>query len=127
MFSFFKKKEKLQFKLMHYEGLKSFMQDFPCEAELDVDGVVFTSGNNTARLKFEQLICVDYMKEIHFMGKYHNNPVSTAKSGVKWFSVITYKSSDGQTKYLAFWSVSSDGFDFIEKIKSKIPAMEINL
>lgn len=120
---FFKKKDSNKpTVLMHYEGLQGFKQDFPCKASADEMFVMFENENGgIAKLPFEQITSIDYMPETNFMGKYHNNPVSTSKTGaVKWFSVVNYVSSTQENKYLAFWSVDSKGRKFFEEIGTKI-------
>ena len=127
---FFKKKNSSKpMVLMHYEGLLGFKQDFPCKASADEMSVIFENENGgTAKLFFEQITSIDYMPETNFMGKYHNNPISTSKSGaVKWFSVVNYVSSSQENKYLAFWDVDSKGRKFFEDIMAKIPNKEIIL
>lgn len=123
---FFKKKEKTSFQLVHYEGLH-FNQDFPCEVSFDTDCLIFKSDNQTAKLKFDQLRNAEYMKEVQYMGKYHNNPVSTAKCGVKHFCVIHYKASTGDDKYIAVWTVGMDAINFVEKLSTYIKPTEIEL
>lgn len=115
--------------LMHYEGLQGFRQDFPCKAKIDGRTIVFENEKGgIAKLPFDQIISVDYLQEIHFMGKYHNNPVATAKSGaVKWFSIVNYKSSSNEIKYLAFWSVDSTGRNFFDKVNEEAASVVIDL
>lgn len=120
---FFKKKDSNKpTVLMHYEGLQGFKQDFPCKAFADEIFVMFENENGgIAKLSFEQITSIDYMPETNFMGKYHNNAVSTSKTAsVKWFSVVNYVSSAQENKYLAFWSVDSKGRKFFEEISTKI-------
>ena len=108
--------------MMHYEGLQGFKQDFPCKAFTDEFSVIFENENGgTAKLSFEQITSIDYMSETNFMGKYHNNPLSTSKSGaIKWFSVVNYVSFSQENKYLAFWSVDSKTRKFFEDINAKV-------
>lgn len=107
--------------LMHYEGLPGFRQDFPCKAEVKESCIIFTNENgSTISLPLNQIQSIDYMPELNFMGKYHNNPITTAKVGVKWFSVISYISSTGESKYLAFWSVDSKGRKFFDTVRNDI-------
>lgn len=127
---FFKKKDSNKpTVLMHYEGLQGFKQDFPCKASADEMYVIFENENGgIAKLSFKQITSIDYMPEISFMGKYHNNPVSTSKTAaVKWFSVVNYISSTGENKYLAFWSVDSTGRKFFEGISTKITSSEATI
>ena len=120
---FFKKKDSNKpTVLMHYEGLQGFKQDFPCKASKDEISIIFENENGgTAKLSFEQITSIDYLPETNFMGKYHNNPISTSKTGaVKWFSVVNYVSSTQENKHLAFWSVDSTGRKFFEDISTKV-------
>lgn len=72
-------------------------------------------------MSVEQIRSIDYMPETNFVGKYHNNPISTSKSGaVKWFFVVNYISSAQEKKYLAFWNVDSKGRKFFEDITLKL-------
>ncbi len=103
------------FVVNHYEGLPSFKQDFPCNMKVVDGAVVFSNnGGSTASLNAEQITNIDWLREDMFMGKYHNNPVNTGKAGAtKWFAVINYKSSSGEEKYIAFWSLNSKAKDFL--------------
>ena len=124
---FFKKKDSNKpTVLMHYEGLQGFKQDFPCKASADENFVMFENENGgIAKLSFDQITSIDYMPETNFMGKYHNNAVSTSKTAsVKWFSVVNYVASTQENKYLAFWSVDGKGRKFFEEINSKITSRE---
>ena len=125
---FFKKKDINEVVLMHYEGLIGFKQDFPCKAFIEDENVLFKNDTTDIRLSYNQINNIDYMPETNFMGKYHNNPVNTSKTNaVKWFSVITYTSSSGETKYIAFWSVDSKGRKFFEKLEQNIPHKKVVL
>ena len=110
--------------LMHYEGLTGFRQDFPCKVSTDEMSIIFENGNGgIAKLSYNQIISIDFMPEINFMGKYHNNPISTSRTNaVKWFSVVNYVSSTQNNKYLAFWTVDSKGKKFFDSIVAKIPS-----
>ncbi|MBQ8683700.1 MAG: hypothetical protein IJ518_04195 [Clostridia bacterium] len=125
---FFKKKDINEVVLMHYEGLIGFKQDFPCKAFIEDENVLFKNDTTDIRLSYNQINNIDYMPETNFMGKYHNNPVNTSETNaVKWFSVITYTSSSGETKYIAFWSVDSKGRKFFEKVEQNIPHKKVVL
>ena len=125
---FGKKKNDGKVTLMHYEGLQGFRQDFPCKAELDASSIIFTNEvSGTVKLPFTQIQSIDYMPELNFMGKYHNNPTTTAKAGMKWFSVVNYTSSSGESKYLAFWSVDSTGRKFFDEVRKKTASGSVTL
>ena len=114
--------------LMHYEGLQGFKQDFPCNVKLDEEAVVFSNSNGgSAKLAISQIQSLDSMPEVNFMGKYHNNPVSTARMGVKWFYVINYVSSSGEAKYIAFWGTDSATRKFYDELNSKVSSGTISL
>ena len=125
---FSKKKKDSRTTLMHYEGLQGFRQDFPCKLDVDDSAIIFCNENNvTIKLPFSQIQSIDFLPEVNFMGKYHNNPTSTAKAGMKWFSVVSYTSSSGESKYLAFWASDSTGKNFFDGIRSKISSGTITL
>ena len=125
---FGKKKNNGKVTLMHYEGLQGFREDFPCKLDVDDSAIIFCNENNaTIKLPFNQIQSIDYLPELNFMGKYHNNPTTTAKAGTKWFSVVTYISSSGESKYLAFWSVDSTGRKFFEEVRNRTASGTITL
>lgn len=128
---FFSKKDKNtnEMNIMHYEGLQGFRQDFPCVARLDEESIIFENKEGfSVGLAYNKLQSVEYMPEQNFMGKYHNNPVSTAKMGVKWFYVIHYISSSGEAKYIAFWGVDTKTSKFFDALKAKVvPPTHIEL
>ena len=103
--------------ITHYEGLPGFRQDFPCNMNITEDKIVFSNKEgSTVELAKAQVTNIDWMREDVFMGKYHNNPVSTAKgNAVKWFSVILYKSSGGEDKYIAFWEIGHKANDYLKQ------------
>ena len=125
---FFKKKDINEVVLMHYEGLTGFKQDYPCKVFVDAANIIFINDTTEIRLAFNQINNIDYLPEINFMDKYHNNPVNTSKTtAIKWFSVISYTNSSGEEKYIAFWSVDGKGRKFFEKVEQNIPHKEIVL
>lgn len=123
------KADKNEMNIMHYEGLQGFRQDFPCTARLDEEGITFENKEGfSVGLAYSKLQSIEYMPELNFMGKYHNNPVSTAKMGVKWFYVIHYISSSGESKYIAFWGVDTKTSKFFDELKTKVvPPTHIEL
>lgn len=110
--------------IMHYEGLPGFRQDFPCNMKAEPDKVVFSNAEgSTVTLAAAQITGIDWMREDMFMGKYHNNPVNTSKSNaVKWFAVINYSSSSGESKYIAFWSTTAKEKDYLQKTIQIVPS-----
>ena len=125
---FFKKKDINEVVLMHYEGLIGFKQDFHCKAFIEDENILFKNDTTDIKLAYNQIDSIDYMPEMNFMGKYHNNPVNTSKTNaVKWFSVISYTSLSGEVNYIAFWSVDSKGRKFFEKVEQSIPHKEVVL
>ncbi len=81
------------------------------------DKVVFSNKEgSTIDLKKSQITSLDWMREDMFMGKYHNNPISTAKgNAVKWFIVIHYTASSGEDKYIAFWEIGHKANDYLKQ------------
>lgn len=125
---FFKKKETDEFVLMHYEGLVGFKQDFPCKIIIEDTSILFKNDNTDIRLSFNQINGVDYLPELNFMGKYHNNPVNTSKTtAVKWFSVISYTNSANEDKFIAFWSVDGKAGKLLKRVEQNISHKEIVL
>lgn len=125
---FFKKKVVNEFVLMHYEGLSGFKQDFPCKIFIEDTTILFENDNINIKLSFNQINGVDYLPEMNFMSKYHNNPVNTSKTNaVKWFSVIHYTNSVNEGKYIAFWSIDGKGRKLLKKVEQNISHKEIIL
>lgn len=121
-------KKKKDLVLMHYEGLQGFKQDFPCNVKLDDEAVVFTNNNGgSAKLPLTQIQSLDSLPEVNFMGKHHNNPVSTAKMGVKWFYIINYTSSSGESKYIALWGTNSEARKFYDELNVQVSSGEVTL
>ena len=114
---FFKEKDINEVVLMHYEGLVGFKQDFPCRAFIEDENILFKNDTTDIKLAYNQIESIDYMPEMNFMGKYHNNPVNTSKTNaVKWFSVISYTSSSGEAKYIAFGRLTARVESFLKKL-----------
>ena len=103
----------------HYEGLPGFRQDFPCNAKISDDMLVFSNNEgNTVNLPIAQIQSVDTMvRERNFMARYHGNAITTSKGAEKLYYVITYINSSGATAYLAFWDAyNSKTNKFFESI-----------
>lgn len=114
--------------IIHYEGLQGFKQDIACNVILNDDAVVFTNAQgSSASLKYNQIQSLDFLSEVQFMGQYHNNPVSTARVGAKWFGVIKYISSTGDNRYLAFWCVDSKIRNLFKDIEPKLSVVNQQL
>ena len=125
---FGKKKASNALRVIHYEGLPNFNQDFPCTLTNDGINLIFeTQTGNKVNLPISKVNQIERMPELNFMGKYHNNALTTAKSGVKWFTVIHYQSSKGSDEYIAIWTVDFKSAKFFEEIESQLSTSEINL
>ncbi len=119
---FSKKKTDSPVVLMHYEGLRGFSQDFPCEVSLENENVIFKNKKPevVVTLPIKQIQSIDFLPETNFMGQYHNTTATTAKMGTKFFHVIKYTSSDGEAKIVALWDVGSKGKALMDAVKEKI-------
>lgn len=125
---FGKKKNTNVLTVMHYEGLPNFNQDFPCTLTNEGNTLVFeTQSGNKVNLPIDRIKQVERMPELNFMGKYHNNALTTAKSGVKWFTVIHYQSANNSDEYIAVWTVDFKSVKFFENITKNLPTDEITL
>lgn len=116
-------KKKKELVMMHYEGLPGFKQDFPCKVDSDESNIIFTNEHNSVvNLPISQIQNIDSLPEMNFMGKYHNNPVNTAKTknAVKWFYVINYTSSSGEAKYVALWGTDGSIRKFFDELNAKL-------
>lgn len=125
---FGKKKQSNVLKIMHYEGLPNFNQDFPCLLKNDGTNLIFESqAGNKINLPIDKINLIERMPELNFMGKYHDNALTTSKLGVKWFTIIHYQSSNESNKYIALWTVDLKSAKFFDEIKSSISIQEITL
>ncbi len=105
--------------ISHYEGLPGFRQDFPCNAKISGDMLVFSNNEGkTVNLPIAQIQSVDTMvRERNFMARYHGNAITTSKGAEKLYYVITYTNFSGATAYLAFWDAyNSKTNKFFESI-----------
>ena len=125
-----KKKEQKEIKVMHYEGLKDFSQDFPCTIEMTDDQFIIKriKPETTVNLPTKRILALDAMEEERFMLKYHNAKASTSKSEVikKYYLVVRYQDTEGSEKYLAFWGTSSESIKFIKLKQEKMNTASSN-
>lgn len=119
---FSKKKTDSPVVLIHYEGLRGFSQDFPCEVSLENENIIFRNKKPIVMvtLPIKQILSIDFMPETNFMGMYHNTTATTAKMGAKFFYVIKYTSADGEFKFIALWDVGNKAKTLMDAIREKI-------
>ena len=119
---FSKKKTDSPVVLMHYEGLRGFCQDFPCEVSLENENVIFKNKKPevVVTLPIKQIQSIDFMPETNFMGMYHNTTATTAKMGTKFFYVIKYITADGESKFVALWDVGNKAKTLMDAIRERI-------
>ena len=112
----FGKKKVSGIPVQHYEGISAFAQDYPCRLEIkgDILEIKRLKPETTVNLPMNRIIQIDEMEEVQFMAKYHGSPISTAKSGKKYFLVITYTNQSGAEAFLAFWGTSFERGAFID-------------
>lgn len=105
-----RKKEKI--KVCHYEGIKEFMQDYPCEIELQEKVIIIRrlKPETEITLDREKIVKIESMTETAFRQKYHNNTPNINNKIPKIFLVITYNGKDNNTKYIAFWGAGTETF-----------------
>lgn len=120
---FGKKKDK-PIRVMHYEGLKDFNQDYPCTIELKNDQLTIQriKPEATVTLPANRILAIDTMEEEKFMLKYHNEKVTTSKTkGVgKHYIVIRFNTPEGLESYLSFWGTVFEYGQFIEMQKQHL-------
>ncbi|AZK44805.1 hypothetical protein [Paenibacillus lentus] len=123
-------RKKKAIKVQHYEGLKDFMQDFPCTIEMNDEQFVIQriKPETTVNLPIERILAIDAMEEERFMLKYHNHETSTTKAkGIKkYYLVVRYQDVEGTEQYLAFWGTASEYGKFIELQKRKMDTPSSN-
>ena len=91
--------------VMPYEGLPGFDQNLPAYLNHSEAGVVFFKANSTltATIPYSKLLNYEVMPEKDYMLKYHNEPVSTSKTGTeKWYILIHY-TGESEPKRVSFW------------------------
>ena len=121
---FGKKKPKNTIKVMYYEGLDGFSQDFPCTIKLENELLIITNQTTTAKLSINEITTIDTLPEENFLAKYHNTTGTTAKMGTKFYYVIKFSSSTGEPKHIAFWDVRSKTMTYFLKLREKIQPHE---
>jgi hypothetical protein len=117
-------RKKKGIKVQHYEGLKDFMQDFPCTIEMDDDQFLIQriKPETTVNLPVNRILSIESMEEEKFMLKYHSDKSRTSKSnGIKkYYLVVRYQDIEGSERYLAFWGTATEYGKFIELQKQKM-------
>lgn len=112
----FGKKKNSIIKVMHYEGLDNFIQDYPCTIEIkdDIFEIKRIKPEITVNLPITQIKKIEAMEEPRFMAKYHNNDSRTDKGLKKYYLVITYISKNNEEKYIAFWGTIFEYNKFLD-------------
>lgn len=119
----FSKKNRNQITLMHYEGLKGFVQDMPCSLTLDDSTLTFSKvkPDLSAILQLSQIQAIEFLPEVNFLTQYHNSGIPTAKMGQKFYWVIKFINSSGEASHIAVWNVGGlKDRKFMDSIKSKL-------
>lgn len=103
-------------KVMHYEGLNDFIQDYPCTIEIkdDIFEIKRIKPETTVNLSITQIKKIETMEESRFMVKYHNNDATTDKGIKKYYLVVTYISKNNEEKYIAFWGTAFEYNKFLD-------------
>lgn len=103
-------------KVMHYEGLDGFVQDYPCTIEIKDNNfeIKRIKPETTVNLSITQIKKIETMEESRFMVKYHNNDATTDKGMKKYYLVITYTSKNNEEKYIAFWGTIFEYNKFLD-------------
>ena len=113
----FKKKNKNIIRVVHYDGLKGFNQDYPCtiEEKEDVFEIKKIKPEMTVTLPKNKIVKIDYLRDNEFMQKYHNTLGTNDK---KHYLVIIYNSDENSEKQIVFWGTSLEAIKF-SKLKYK--------
>lgn len=103
-------------KVMHYEGLDDFIQDYPCTIEIkdNTFEIKRIKPKTTVNLSITQIKKIETMEESRFMVKYHNNDATTDKGIKKYYLVVTYISKNNEEKYIAFWGTAFEYNKFLD-------------
>ena len=103
-------------KVMHYEWLNDFIQDYPCTIEMkeDIFEIKIIKPETIVTLSKEQIIKIEMMEEAKFMLKYHNDNTTTDRGIKKYYLVVTYISKEKEEKYIAFWGTSIESSKFLK-------------
>jgi len=115
-------------KVMHYEGLNDFIQDYPCTIEMknDILEIKRIKPDTTVNLPITQILKIETMEEPRFMMKYHNNDATTDKGMKKYYLVITYISKNNEEKYIAFWGTIFEYNKFLDLQNKQLNNQESN-
>lgn len=124
----FGKNKKSIIKVMHYEGLNDFIQDYPCTIEMknDILEIKRIKPDTTVNLPITQILKIETMEEPRFMVKYHNNDATTDKGMKKYYLVITYISKNNEEKYIAFWGTIFEYNKFLDLQNKQLNNQESN-
>lgn len=113
----FSKKNKDIIRVMHYEGLEGFNQNYPCtiEEKEDVFEIKKINPELTVTLPKNKIVKIDSLRDHEFMQKYQNTVGTNNK---KFYLVITYNSKEGNEKQIVLWGTAAEGIKFNDlKIK----------
>lgn len=81
-------------RVMHYEGIDAFAQDYPCTMTISDGNIIIkmSSPEITVKLPLNRVTSFSSLSETEYMQKYHGNGVSTSKmrNVAKHFLAITY-------------------------------------
>lgn len=115
-------------KVMHYEGLDGFVQDYPCTIEIKDNNfeIKRIKPETTVNLSITQIKKIETMEESRFMVKYHNNDATTDKGMKKYYLVITYISKNNEEKYIAFWGTIFEYNKFLNLQNKQLNNQESN-
>lgn len=115
-------------KVMHYEGLDNFIQDYPCTIEIkdNTFEIKRIKPETTVNLSLTQIKKIEAMEEPRFMVKYHNNDATTDKGMKKYYLVITYISKSNEEKYIAFWGTIFEYNKFLDLQNKQLNNQESN-
>jgi len=122
----FGRKKDNSIRVQHYEGLKDFIQDFPCTIQVKDDQFIIKriKPETTVDLPLERILQFDVLEEKQFMVKYHNEATTTDKGVKKYYLVVRYQTTDGLEKHLAFWGTASEYSKFIDLRTMKMNTVE---
>lgn len=111
----FKKKNKI-IKVIHYDGLKGFNQNYPCTIENkdDIFEIKKIKPEMIVKLPKSKIIKIDSLRDNEFMQKYiHSN----GTNNMKYYLIITYK-TDNEEKEIIFWGTAKEAIQF-NKLKEQ--------
>ena len=101
--------------VQHYEGL-DFAINYPCKIEINNDNFIIKriKPETTITLPMNQINSFSALPEKDFMLKFHNEAITTSKSGTKYYLVVDYTSKEGEHKHLAFWGTPKEQRTFLD-------------